>query len=264
MKMGILKFLKLSGLTMLLVAAGWGGHAVWRHLRTAPRFEATRIVPRGMKHLTEGQIAAAALPVVDEGVNVFALDLEAIRMRVEALTWVRHAVVARVLPNQVSVKVIEREPIGLARVGGEIRQFDAEGVILDAPGPGDIGDLDFPVLDELRPGDPEGNRRRAGIYKKTFDALLTAKGLSEIRIDDARGDVLVVPNFDLILVNLGTEDLLGRWNSFVKLRSAIRQLYPDAAMVDLRFRNQVIVRMTAGGAAGGRSVRWGVAKKNAL
>ena len=33
--------------------------------------------------------------------------------------------VQRVLPDKIIIKVVEREPIGLARIRGEIYQFDA-------------------------------------------------------------------------------------------------------------------------------------------
>ena len=48
------------------------------------------------------------------GTNVFRVNLDQVRERVEDLQWVRNAIVERVLPDQIIIKVIEREPIGLA------------------------------------------------------------------------------------------------------------------------------------------------------
>ena len=39
----------------------------------------------------------------------------------------RYAIVQRVLPDEIIIKVVEREPIGLARIDGEIYQFDVDG-----------------------------------------------------------------------------------------------------------------------------------------
>ena len=70
--------------------------------------------------------------------NIFSVDLDAIRERVEGLKWVRFATVQRVLPDTIAIKIVERKPVGLARIRGEIFQFDAEAELLDpdTEGPG--------------------------------------------------------------------------------------------------------------------------------
>ena len=75
--------------------------------------------------------------------NIFSADLDDIRERVEGLRWVRYATVQRVFPDTISIKVIEREPVGLARIRGEIYQFDAQAELLD---PDTEGGINFPDI----------------------------------------------------------------------------------------------------------------------
>ena len=64
---------------------------------------------------------------------------------------------------------------------------------------------------------------------------------------------------DPLVVDLGTTDFRSRWIKYLQLKSQIHQQYPQAARVDLRFRNQVIVRMKDDEAGG--NIVWDAEKK---
>src|SRR5207344_3340031 len=113
-------------------------------VKAAPRFEVEKLSVSGLRRVDENQVLAKA--GFEVGTNVFDVNLEEIRGRVEQIQWVRHALVERVLPDQIIIKIVEREPIGLSRIRGEIYQFDADAVILD---PDPTTGTDFPILDGL-------------------------------------------------------------------------------------------------------------------
>src|SRR4030095_5677531 len=165
------------------------------------------------------------------------VNLSEIRERVEQIQWVRHALVERVLPDQIIIKVVARAPIGLGRIRGEIYQFDADAMILD---PDPASGISFPILDGLG-GDIPRNVRKVELYRKVLEDL-GETSLSEIRISD-NDEVSVVEAGDPLLVSLGTADYRNRWIRYLQLRPQIQQQYPQAVRVDLRFKNQVIVRM---------------------
>src|SRR5262249_37816779 len=151
-------------------AIGWTSYTTVRYLRTSSRFKVHEVVPVGLKHVSAGQaLAAAHGGDFEMGMNVFAVDLEGMRKRVEELRWGRYGMVEGVLRDQITIKVVEREPVGLARVNGEIRRFDIDGVLLEAPAQED--DVNFPILDGMHVDDPDGNRQRADIYLKTLGEL---------------------------------------------------------------------------------------------
>src|SRR5215471_7517261 len=148
MKAKLIRLLQILIAVAFLGGLGWGSYNFAHYLRTAARFEVKALAISGfdapLKRVTEDLIASRA--EFEVGTNVFRVDLQAIRERVERLQWVRFAIVQRVLPDQIMVKVVEREPIGLARIGGEVYQFDADATILDV----DAVSETFPILDGLR------------------------------------------------------------------------------------------------------------------
>jgi cell division protein FtsQ len=236
MKAKIFKLVQFLFLAAVLVVLGWSSYSAVRYLRTAPRFQVRQLSVSGLRRVRESQIIERAN--FEIGTNAFEVDLDDMRQRVEELQWVRHALVHRILPNEVVIKVVEREPIGLARIHGEIYEFDADAAVLDP----DAASLpSFPILDGLQPGNAEGNKQKVLLYQKVLEDL-GSNELSEVHVNDA-GEVSVVSTSDGLLVNIGSEDFHARWLKYLQLKAQIQQQYPDAVRVDLRFRNQVIVKM---------------------
>src|SRR5262245_43147188 len=232
----IFRFLQLLFIGASLLVLGWSSYSVAHYFRTAFRFEVRQLSVSGLKRVKENQVLARAN--FDIGTNVFAVDLEDMRQRVEQLPWVRQALVHRVLPDEIIINVVEREPIGLARIHGEIYEFDADGAILS---PDPLLPGSFPILDGLQVKDDEANLEKVGSYSKVVEELGQAE-LSEVHVND-RGEVSVVSLNESVEVNLGVEDFHVRWIKYLQLKAQIQQQFPDAIRVDLRFRNQIIVRM---------------------
>ncbi len=238
--------------------SGWSSYRVIHFLRTAPPFEVKALVVTGvngpLKRVSEPQVVGQA--EFELGSNVFQVDLNAMRERVERLQWVRHAIVQRVLPDQIIIKVVEREPIGLGRLRGEIYQFDEDAAILDLDS---TTNASFPVLDGLRRNSPEGNLKKVALYRKVIEELGQTE-LSEIHVNDAE-EVSVVSASDPLVVNLGTSEFRTRWVRYLQLKTQIQQRYPEAMKIDLRFKNQVIVSMKDDENAN-EQVIWDGAKKS--
>ena len=239
---------------MCLIPVGWAAYSAVVYLTTDSRFEVQRISVAGLKHVGENEVLAKA--GFEVGTNVFRVRLDRIRERVEELPWVRHALVERVLPDKIIIKIVEREPIGLARIKGEVFQFDIDAKILD---PDSARASSFPILDGLHLDDHKGNLEKVDVYRRVVEDLGQTT-LSEIHINDPR-EVTVVSASDPLLVNLGTADFRSRWIKYLQLKPQIQRQYPQAVRVDLRFRNQVIVRMKDDETS--ENIVWGT-KKNTL
>jgi cell division protein FtsQ len=256
MKQKLAKLIRFVQITIACASVAglmWGTYEVVSYLRTAHRFEVQKLSVSGLKRVEENEVLAKA--GFEVGTNVFRVDLEEIRKRVEELDWVRYASVQRVLPDQIIIKVVEREPVGLTRIKGEIYQFDTDAKILD---PDPAGGSSFPILDGLRAGDRAGNLKKVEKYRGVLQEL-GESALSEIHINDS-GDVTVVSASDPVSINLGVSDFHNRWVRYLQLKPQIQQQYPAAVRVDLRFKDQVIVKMKDDV---GEKVVWG-AKKNTL
>ena len=257
MKPSIAKLIRFTRILItLVVMAGlcWSAYEVVSYLRSAKRFEVQKLSVAGLKHVRESEVLGKAQ--FELGTNAFRVDLNEIRSRVEELDWVRHASVQRVLPDQIIINIVEREAIGLTRIKGEIYQFDVDGKILNVDAESTTS---FPILDSLRPGDHAGNLRKVEVYRSVLDDV-GQTALSEIHVNDNR-DVTVVSASDPVMVNLGTGDFRTRWTRYLQLKPQIQQQYPEAVRVDLRFKNQVIIRMKDDDV--GEKIVWG-GKKNTL
>jgi cell division protein FtsQ len=248
----ISKLLRIAALVASIGCACWAAYSVILYLKTAPRFEVEKLSVSGLRRVDENQVLAKA--GFEVGTNVFDVKLDEIRERVEQIQWVRHALVERVLPDQIIIKVVEREPIGIGRIRGEIYQFDIDAMILD---PDPTSGASFPILNGLG-GDTKRNVKKVGIYRKVLEEL-GQTSLSEVQINDA-DEVSVVEAGDPLMVSLGTSDYRNRWIKYLQLRPQIQQQYPQAVRVDLRFKNQVIVRMKDDET--GEKLTWDVEKKS--
>jgi cell division protein FtsQ len=248
----VLHYIQIAMLVASLATFFWAAYSVILYLNTAPRFEVRKLSVSGLKRVEENDVLAQA--GFEVGTNVFDIKLREIRERVEELQWVRYAMVERVLPDQIIIKVVEREPIGLGRIRGEVYQFDMDAKILDLD---TVGASSFPILDGLHRNDMKGNLKKVEAYKKVLDDL-GQTSLSEVHINEA-GEVSVVSASDPLIVNLGTSDFRSRWIKYLQLKSQIQQQYPQAVRVDLRFKNQVIVRMKD--EETGENIVWDAEKK---
>jgi cell division protein FtsQ len=232
----------------------WLGYEAVIYVRLSPVFQVKKLTVTGLKRIHRSQVMAKT--GFDLGTNVFRVDLDEMRNRVEELDWVRYAAVQRVLPDEIVVRVVERTPIGLTRIQGETYQFDVDGTILDTDA---NAGSSFPVLDGLHAGDTAGNLTKVQIYQNVLEQI-GQTSLSEIHIKDS-GDVSVISASEPVLISLGTTDFHNRWIKYLQLKPQIQQRYPHALRVDLRFKNQVIIKMKDEDV--GEKIVWG-AKKDTL
>ena len=234
MKNRVLKTFVLMVVLSIVGVAGWGAYIVVHYLGTSPRFEVRKISVKGQERAALSQVLAQAdLP---DKANVFTADLTGVRERVEALQIVRFATVARVLPDTIAIRIVERQPVGLARIHGAILQFDSDGELLERD---EGAGLDSPVLDGLDPEDREGNRKKVDLYLRIMEDLHGQSELSQIRIDDS-GEVSVVSLNEPMLVNLGKSEFRQRWGLYLELRTQIQNQFPEAVQVDLRFSKPIL------------------------
>lgn len=231
----LLRYWHISIFFLSLVGFVWGLYNMASFLLNAPQLEVQKISVSGLSRVEENEVLARA----GDGIrgNILRVDLQEVRTRVEEILWVRHATVQRVLPDQILIKVVEREPVGIARLRGETFHVDIDGTILD---PDPMFQLNFPVLDGLWLDDPEGNAKKVAIYSKVVEEIGKSE-LSEVHINDS-GEVSVVQNNDPVLIQLGKEDFRNRWFKYVRVSGQIKEKYPEVTAVDLRFRNQIIIR----------------------
>jgi cell division protein FtsQ len=203
---------------------------------------------------------AEMLPVFGEdiGRNVFFVPLELRRKQLEAIPWIEHATVMRVLPDQIRVNVVERKPVAFTRLGsGEAQQIglvDADGVLLTMP-PAAMArhHYSFPVLTGIDAGDPASSRRaRMAVYERMMSDLDStgqhnSEQISEIDLTDPEDARVLMPEQGAdILAHFGEDHFLERYQRYKAHIAEWRRQYPHLAAVDLRYDAQVVLQMASG------------------
>lgn len=86
------------------------------------------VVVEGRKHANLQ--ALKYIVDIEKGQSIFEPDIDAIKEKLEHVTWVKSAVVERHLPNTISITLTERVPMALWQHQGKISVIDADGEVL--------------------------------------------------------------------------------------------------------------------------------------
>ena len=196
------------------------------------------------------------MPVFGEdiGRNVFFVPIEQRRRELEQIPWIERATVMRLLPDQIRVAVVERQPVAFTRHGEQIGLVDANGVLLNmAPATMAKHHYSFPLLTGIDPGDPADSRKaRVDVYLRMMaeldaDGKHNSEQISEIDLTDPEDARVLMPEQGAdILAHFGEDHFLERYERYQAHIGEWRQQYPHLASVDLRYDNQVVLQMASG------------------
>ena len=178
--------------------------------------------------------------------GVWRADLETIRAEVEQQPWVRAAVVSRVLPSGVRVRVTERSPRVVVRTGGGRFQWaDDDGVLIGAVASADrtpaffMRGWDESGTDAARKENAERVKKFLELSRE-WEAAGAASRVSEVNLDDLRDVRAQLAGDDSqIEVRLGKDDLQKRLRLALQRLDEERQT-PHGALISY-------VDMTRGG-----------------
>lgn len=235
------RWLLLFAKSAVALGLGLYGGARGAHFaRASSLFEIRTVAVSGTNRLTGAEIRSMVENL--EGQNVFGVDLEEWRGRLLASPWVSSAEIRRQVPSTVVVRIAERRPVGVARVGKRLLLVDGEGTFVDDYGPR-YADLDLPIIEGLPPG-TRADRGRMLLAAGVLDDLearpdLMVK-LSQVDVSNPR-DAVVSLDGDGALLRLGDRDFAERLASYLELAPSLREHVSNIRYVDLRFGRQVYV-----------------------
>ncbi len=224
----------------LVWAAWWSVASVLR----SPALRVAHVEVIGTEHLSTGDVLALVEGL--RGQSILRVRLDDWRRRVLTCPWVADATLSRSLPATVVVRITERRPIAIGRIGEELFLVDDHGDEIDEYGPR-YADFDLPIVDGLVRGgvqEADGNERRAQLASRLLRDVRTrpalARRISQVDVSDPR-DAVVIVDQDTARVRLGDERFLERLQSYVDLAPALRQQVRAIDYVDLRFGERVYV-----------------------
>jgi cell division septal protein FtsQ len=209
---------------------------------TSPRFAVTAVEVRGASRVPPQRILEVSGIV--HGANLWRINPDHVRARLEELPEIRRADVVRELPNRVSIVVEERRPFTLVHAA-RLHWLDEEGRVLGeephavAPAVPVISGLSEEELATMRTAPTPRARAAITLIRALLrtDSALAAE-ISEIDMSRPEGPVLYT--VDGVEVRLGNED----WDErLARLEGVLGQVATqDVRGVDLRFRDQVVLR----------------------
>lgn len=226
----------------------------YRAAASASFFEIRSIETKGAARASVKDIQALVRRDVAE-TGVWRVDLEQLSTHLESLPWVRAAVVTRVLPDGIRVRITEREPRAVVRnAAGRFIWVDDDAVFLGGMSPTD----QMPAFflrgwnEDETPVARTENRERIAKFlelQREWESQGLSERVSEVNLQDLRDvRVQLAGDDSQIEVRLGSQDQGGRLSKALAVLDAQRQTSrgPLISYIDLTQGKRAIVGLVTG------------------
>jgi len=239
---------KAAAVAVVVGGAGIAGFIAWKNgaLKAAATAAQQNIVAASAAFgltvqdvLVEGRsetpradiLAALALA---RGTPLLTVDPEAARLRIEALPWVKNAVVERHLPDTIFVRLTERAPVALWQKDGQLAAIDADGRILTRDDLSRFRELPIVIGDEA----PRAAHAILGVLAAEPDLYRNIEALTFV--GSRRWDVRLTGG---IQVQLPEFDPGRAWARLAEMDRREQILARDISVVDMRLPDRLVVRL---------------------
>jgi cell division protein FtsQ len=201
------------------------------HVAVAVGFGVKRVSVEGQQNATDSAITAAL--GAGPQTLMLAFDTDAAKARLEAVPWIRHARVMRLLPSTLQVMIEEREPYAVWQNKGKTFVVDDQGVVLAPALPQAYPDLPLVV--------GEGASEHAAALYATLQSYdqLKQKMLAALRVGDRRWTLKLRTGTEIMLPDDNIEVAL---QSLTELQQEHGVLERDWSVIDLRLLDRITVR----------------------
>ncbi|HLM23716.1 MAG TPA: FtsQ-type POTRA domain-containing protein [Pyrinomonadaceae bacterium] len=235
--------------TILLIA-----FVGYRAAASASFFQIRRIETKGTARASVDEIQTVVRRDVSQ-TGVWQADLPELSKHLERLPWVRTAVVTRVLPDGIRVRITEREPKAVVRTSaGRFIWVDDDAVYLGEMSPAD----QMPTFfvrgwnEDDSPAAQAENRERVGKFlelQRDWNTQGLAERVSEVNLLDLRDvRVQLAGDDSQIEVRLGSQDQGARLSKALTVLDAQRQTArgPLISYIDLSQGKRAVVGLVTG------------------
>lgn len=171
---------------------------------------------------------------------ILNIDLERAHARVAGLAWVKDARLERRLPDTLFVSLTERQPMALWQRGGKLHVIDLDGGVIPNRDVSKFSDLPIVI------GDEAPTRAREVLAMLAGEPDLGGRVRAITWVGERRWDVRVD---DRINVQLPEQDPRQAWSQLAKMEREHGVLRRDVITIDMRLRDQLVVRVAPAAAA---------------
>ena len=192
--------------------------------------------------LVEGRRRTARVALLEAvsiqtGESILGVNLDITRARVAKLAWVKSVRIDRRLPDTIFIHLIEREPLALWQREGELSLIDRDGEVIPDHRLEDFQDLPI-VIGKNAPS------QTGGILKLLAgEPDLSRRVRALTWVGERRWDVRLDGR---IKVQLPEVDPRAAWSQLARLEREHGVLRRDVVAIDMRLRDQLVVRVAPG------------------
>ena len=233
----------LAELTSKLFLAGVVGYLIfagWNFLISTPRFQIQNISFQGNNVLSDAQILEWLGPV--KGENLIGIDLAELSQRLSENPWIQSASIRRNFPQGLEFKLTERVPYARIKKD-QIYLVDGFGVTLSPEIP-EYKHLPLIIL--------QGEKENNFLEGKVLHSLKTMHYFNKLSffennpLDAAElighSRVLFITRNRDIQIQMSMDRLDEGRRNFLLILDTLEEEHPKIQMIDLSFKNQVVIR----------------------
>ena len=186
------------------------------------------------RETTDRETILAALDA-GPGTPILAVSPTRAKDQLEALPWVRTAVIERRLPGTIYVRLVERKPLALWQHGGKIELIDREGDVIPVVQLDQFASLPMVV--------GEGAARHAAelLHLLASEPELAARVTAAIRVGNRRWNLRIDNAIDVLLP---ADEAANAWSQLARLERSNAILKRDLQSIDIRLPDRLVLRVS--------------------
>ena len=186
------------------------------------------------RETTDRETILAALDA-GPGTPILAVSPTRAKDQLEALPWVRTAVIERRLPGTIYVRLVERKPLALWQHGGKIELIDREGDVIPVVQLDQFASLPMVV--------GEGAPRHAAelLHLLASEPELAARVTAAIRVGNRRWNLRIDNAIDVLLP---ADEAANAWSQLARLERSNAILKRDLQSIDIRLPDRLVLRVS--------------------
>ena len=186
------------------------------------------------RETTDRETILAAL-AAGLGTPILAVSPEHVKEQLEALPWVRTAVIERRLPGTLYVRLVERKPLALWQHGGKLELVDREGSVIP------VTRLDRFAKLPLVVGDGAASHAAELLEMLGSNPDLAGRVTAAVRVGDRRWNLRIDNAIDVLLP---ADEMATAWSQLARLERSSAILKREVLTIDLRLPDRLVLRVS--------------------
>ena len=169
------------------------------------------------------------------GTPILAANPTRAKEQLEALPWVRTAVIERRLPDTLYVRLVERKPLALWQHGGKLDLIDREGAVIP------VARLDRFAKLPMVVGEGAASHAAELLEMLASEPDLAARVTAAIRVGDRRWNLRIENTIDVLLP---ADETASAWSQLARLERSSAILKREVLTIDLRLPDRLVLRVS--------------------